>query len=382
MNCLKTKEQNDSLFQRVKTIMLVVLTLLVLQACDKSDCKDDPCAEGCGECPDICINDPCGNPVECPSQCPTFDDGTLTKNSLKAEGTVTETDDGMTVDGKLTITTPEEEKIVLDDADITIEYNKDGTIKKMEGTSKVPSPTDYMEFTEPVQADLGYYSGKFLNDNWDLDILLVDDRFYLAFKIAVALELKVGANSDPNATKPLSIKPPVGGHILYIFDYTDPFYFYSAAQDALGSMCFGESFEGNIPYVPIQPVEQIVTFDGSSVRCGSFPVFQVIDVSGTLIQGTEFNVELVEENPFPLNFSAGYAAGINGAFDLTLPISSWISFSIPLGEASAAITVEGGTSGVKAQAFINGLAKPDNSWWPEFIPVKPGILQCFISQFC
>jgi len=346
--------------------------LLLMQACDKTNCEDDPCAEGCGECPDICETDPCSDPVLCPEQCPEFDDGTLGKSNLKATGNVEETADGMIVDGSLIITTPEDSEIVLDDAEIVVEYNDDRTVKSISGTSNAPSPTDYMEFTEPVQADVGYYSGKYLNDNWDLDILLVDERFYLAFKIAVALELKVGANSDPDATKPLSIKPPVGGHILYIYDYTDPFYFYSAAQDALGSLAFGESFQGYIPYVPMQPVDEIVSFQGNSVRGGKFPIYKVIEVNGTMIQATSFNVELVEENPFPTNFSSGYSAGVNGEFELSLPISDWISFSIPLGEASAAITAEAGTDGVKAQAFLNGLAKPDNSWWPEFIPVKPG----------
>lgn len=91
-----------------------------------------------------------------------------------------------------------------------------------------------------------------------------------------------------------------------------------------------------------------------------------------MIQGSSFNVELVEENPFPLNFTAGYGAGVNGEFELSLPVNNWITFGIPLGEASAAITAEAGTEGAKAQAFLNGLAKQDNSWWPEFIPVKPG----------
>lgn len=353
-------------------ITFLFAVLLSISGCDKKNCDDDPCAEGCGECPDVCRTDPCGNPALCADQCPVIDDGTLRKDNLKGEGTVVETDKGMSVDGKLTITTEDEKIVVLADAQIIVEYNDDGSVKKMEGKATVPSPTDYMEFTDPVQADLGYYTGKWLNDNWNLDITLMDDRFYLAFKIALALELKVGANSDPNATKPLSIKPPVGGHILYIFDYTDPFYYYSTAQDALGEMSFGESFEGNIPYVPIQPVDKIVTFNGKSIRGGTFPIFKVIEVSGVQIRNTEFNVELVEEEPFPLNFSAGFGAGVNGAFELSLPISSWITFAIPLGEASAAITAEAGTNGIKAQAFLNGLAKPDNSWWPEIIPVKPG----------
>lgn len=319
-----------------------------------------------------CTNDPCADLALCRDKCPSFNSSSLTKSDIKGEGMVMEYPDSMYVDGKLIITLPEEEEVILEEAEITISYNEDGSVKSMQGTANAPSPTDYMEFTDPVQADLGYYSGKYLNDNWDLDILLMDERFYLAFKIALTVELKVGANSDPDATKPLTIKPPVGGHILYIFDLTDPFYFYSAAQDVLGSMCFGESEEGNIPYFPIQPVDEIVSFNGKSVRCGNFPIFKVIEAKGTLIQGNSFNVELIEKDPFPLSFTAGYGAGVNGSFDLSLPIKKWITFEIPLGEASAAITAEAGTNGVKAQAFLNGLAEPDNSWWPEFIPVKPG----------
>ena len=366
------KWMNNRLKSQLYSVAIIMAVALIFQSCEKDECKDDPCADGCGVCPNVCETDPCGNPAECPGLCPTFDDGTLTKNSLQGEGTVVETENGMTVDGSLTITLPDQEDVVLEDAEITIEYNDDGTVNKMEGKSSVPSPTDYMEFTDPIQADFGYYSGKYLNDNWDLDIVLADDRFFLAYKIAVALEMKVGTNSDPNATKPFSIKPPVGGHIIYIYDYTDPFYYYSAAQDALGALSFGESWGGYIKYVPIQPVDEIVTFEGQSARGGTFPIFKVIDVSGVMIQNQEFNVELVEENPFPLSFSAGYGAGVNGEFDLSLPIAGWLSFGIPLGEASAAITAEASEGGVEAQAFLNGLAKPDNSWWPEFIPVKPG----------
>lgn len=344
--------------------LLAFLLIFIFSGCDNN--KDDP------KPPDICKTDPCGNQEECPGQCPELEDGTLYRDNLKGEGVVVETDQGMTVDGTLTITGPENQEVVLNDAEIAVEYNDDGSVKILEGRATVPSPTDYMEITDPVQADLGYYSGKYLNDNWDLDIRLVDDRFYLAFRVAVALELKVGTRSDPEATKPFSIKPPVGGHILYILDYTDPFYYYSAAQDVLGSMCFGESFEGNIPYEPMQPVDKIISFNGKSVRCGSFTIFKVIEASGTMIQGNEFNLELIEEDPFPVNFKAGYSAGVNGEFELSLPITSFITFNIPMGEASAAITAEASNEGVKAEAFINGLAKPDNSWWPEIIPVKPG----------
>lgn len=50
----------------IQSILFALILLFSLQACDKSNCEDDPCAEGCGECPDICLDDPCGNPDDCP----------------------------------------------------------------------------------------------------------------------------------------------------------------------------------------------------------------------------------------------------------------------------------------------------------------------------
>ena len=355
---------------------VIVLALLIYLAgfsscTKKNDCDGTPCSNGC-PCPDVCSTDPCGNPDLCPGKCTGNQDSEISKNDLTAEGQVTETDKGMTVDGKLTIKVGDDEDVVLDSADLTVTYNDDGTVNNISGKALAPSPKDYFEFTKPVKADIGYYSGKYLNDNWDLDITLQDDRYYFAFMFAVTLELRVGANSDPNATKPISIKPPVGGHITYIVDYTDPFYYFSGGQDLLGNLGMAESFQGLIPYVPIQPVEKIVSFEGKSFRSGDFTIFKVIDVGGTMIQNKDFNVELTDKNPFPLSFTAGYGAGVNGAFELTLPIVSFVSFNIPMGEASAAVVAEAGTSGVTAQAFLNGLAKPDNSWWPAFVPVKPG----------
>ncbi len=97
-----------------------------------------------------------------------------------------------------------------------------------------------------------------------------------------------------------------------------------------------------------------------------------IKFSGVKIQNAEFGVQLVQKNPVPVTFSAGYQAGYNGGFDLTLPVVKFVEFGIPLGEASGALIAEGNTqNGFKGLIFINGLADPDNSWWPNFIPVKP-----------
>ena len=103
----KNAYQEHRMQKFVITLLAYAIMSITITSCNKNDCKDDPCAEGCGECPEVCLNDPCGNPEDCPGLCPEFDDGTLSKSNLKGEGNVVETPDGMSVDGKLTITTPD-----------------------------------------------------------------------------------------------------------------------------------------------------------------------------------------------------------------------------------------------------------------------------------
>ena len=356
---------------KIVNYLLVISILFFQLSCSEDTCEENPCAAGCEgiPCPE-CIEDPCGNPDLCPGQCGIASDGSLTKNEFK--GDLVQVDDHYEVDGELEISLNETDKLNLVDADLRIEFDQDGQLQNISGTAKIPSPTNYVEFGDLVQADIGYFTGKYLNENRAFDITLLDDKFYFVYNIAVSVEMMVGANDDPEAHKPLTLKAPVGGHITYIADYTDPMLYLSGGHDLLGSMSFGASVEGNIPYFPLQPVDQGEAFYGKAFRSGSFTLFKVIDIKGTAIQNADLQANLVEENPLDISFNAGYQAGINGSFDFTLPIVSFAEFSIPLGEASGALLAEAGTSGVKGLVFVNGLAKPDNSWWPDFIPVKAG----------
>ena len=143
---------------------LILLALVIYLAGFSSCTKKDDCNGGTS--PDACSTNPCGNPALCPGMCTGNDNSEITKNDLVAEGHVTETDKGMTVDGKLTIKVSEGDNVVLDSADLAVVYNDDGTVNNITGKAVAPSPKDYFEFSKPLKADVGYYSGKYLNENW------------------------------------------------------------------------------------------------------------------------------------------------------------------------------------------------------------------------
>ncbi|MFD2099264.1 hypothetical protein [Flagellimonas iocasae] len=371
---------------------IAILLMLVLAiSCSKGD-NIEPIAE------DPCKTNPCGNPEQCLDQCddenPTDPSG-ITEDDLEPEGDITETENGYLVEGSLTMNTDSGEPIVFAEADLDVQFNDDGTLKSMSGTTEIPAPTNYFEFETPVQADIGFFTGKFLNENRDFEIQLVDERSYFVFAISAGLELKLGVNDDPDAHKPLSIEAPVGGHITYIADYTDPMFFFSLGGDALGggdggdnnnggsdgdsshnklsSVSFGASFGSNFMYVPTNPVEgNVVTFQANQVTGGTVSFFKILEASGMYYQNRGFSADLNFDEPMESDFGVNYRSGINGQLDLSLDITSFISFGFPIGSGSAAVVAEASTNdGVVAKAFINGLVDPDLSWWPNFIPLMP-----------
>jgi len=328
---------------------------------------------------------------------PARNNGEISNTNITPEGTITETENGYIVDGTLTMDTEASGDVVFNNANLDVQFNDDGTLMSVSGTADVPAPSNYFEFENPIKADIGFFTGKFLNENRDFEIQLVDDRSYFVFAISVGLELKLGANDDPDAQKPLSIEAPVGGHITFIADYTDPMFFFSLGGDALGgdggdngdggngnngnsshsklaSVSFGGSFGSNFMYVPTNPIdENVVEFQANQVTGGSVSFFKILSVSGMYYQNRGFSADLDFNEPMESDFGINYRAGINGKLDLELEIASFISFGFPIGSGSTAVVAEASTNnGIIAKAFINGLVDPDLSWWPNFIPVKPG----------
>ncbi|WP_299551037.1 hypothetical protein [Seonamhaeicola sp.] len=338
-----------------------------------------------------------------PVDIPAANNGEISNLNITPNGHVTQTENGYIVDGSLTIGTETSGDIIFENANLDVEFDDNGTLVGVSGTSDIPPTNNYFEFENPVQADVGYFLGKFLNENRDFEIQLVEDRYYFVFHISVNIELKVGANDDPEAHKPLSIKAPVGGHITFIADYTDPMFFFSLGGDALGgndgsgnnnggngnsggssnngnsshsklgSVSFGASWESNFTFIPTNPVEgHVVSFEANQVTGGSVSFFKVLEASGMYYQNRGFDVNANFDEPMESNFGAHYRAGINGKLDFSFDIASFISFGFPIGSGSAAIVAEASTNnGVIAKAFINGLVEPDLTWWPDIIPVAP-----------
>ncbi|MEM9362252.1 MAG: hypothetical protein AAGA43_06430 [Bacteroidota bacterium] len=361
---------------------------------------------------DPCSENPCANPELCSQNCNDSGVG-LSRKDLEPQGNITETANGYLVDGSLTITPESGEPIVLTEADLDVEFNEDGTLKSISGTSEVPSSSNYFEFENPIQADIGYFTGRFLNQNRSYEIKLVDDFTYFVFAISVGFELKLGANDNPDAQKPLSIEAPIGGHIAYIADYNDPMFFFSIGGDTLGGddqgddnnddnngngnnggsdgnnggdgnnngnsshtklggVSFGASLGANFHYTPTNPVNgNIISFPARVVTGGSVSFFNILETKGMLYQNLDFSADLDFNEPLNSDYEAGYQAGINGTLDLSLGITSFISFGFPIASGSAAVVAEGSNEGVMAKAFINGLVDPDLSWWPDFVPVVP-----------
>ena len=373
-----------------KIVLVFFLTALAV-SCGKENGIEPIASNPCEE-------NPCGNPNECPDQCDNGnadDTGSgITEDDLEPKGNITETENGYLVEGSLTIKTDSEESIVFAEADLDVQFDDNGNLASISGTTEIPAPSNFFEFETPVQADIGFFTGKFLNENRDFEIKLVDERSYFVFAVSAGLELKLGVNDDPDAHKPLSIEAPVGGHITFIADYTDPMFFFSLGGDALGgddsnsdnsngdsssshnklaSVSFGGSFGSNFVYEPTNPVQgNVVSFQANQVTGGTVSFFKLLEVSGMYYQNRGFSADLDFNEPMESDFGVNYRAGINGQLDLSMEITSFISFGFPIGSGSAAVVAEASTNdGVTAKAFINGLVDPDLSWWPDFIPLMP-----------
>lgn len=334
---------------------------------------------------------------------PAGSGGMLSNDNIRATGNITQTEKGYIVEGAVTISTQASGDVVFDNADMELEFNENGTLASVTGTTTVPSNSNHFEFENPIQADVGFFSGKFLNENRNFEIRLIDERYYFVFAIGVDIQLKLGANDDPDAQKPLTIKSPIGGHIAYICDYTDPMWFYSLgasglgsgnnggngsgtggntggpsnnnnSSSKLGSVSFGASVNSNFEFTSTNPVdENFISFQSSFVMGGKVSFWKVLEATGMYYQNIPFDVNANFEKPMDSNIGVGYRGGLNGTLDLSFDIASFISFSFPIGYGSASIVAETSTdNGTMAKAFVNGLVEPDLSWWPNIIPVAPG----------
>ncbi len=179
----------------------------------------------------------------------------LSDADLKPDGTVVQTADGFTVDGSLEVAVDDTTTFEFTDAELRVRKDSSGHVTSISGTADIPPPADRITFEDPVHAQVGFFSGKYLNDNGDIGILLNDDTDYFVFEIGVALQMNVATGeTGEDAVKPISVKVPVGGRILMVIDYTDPMYYVYGEQDLIGAAGVGWSLHGRIPFEPTHQV--------------------------------------------------------------------------------------------------------------------------------
>ena len=106
----------------------------------------------------------CSNNNE-PIYIPPANNGKISNLNITPSGNVTETDNGYLVDGSLTIETSASGDVVFNNADLDVQFDENGTLTSITGTSDAPSMDNYFEFNDPIQADIGFFLGKFLNEN-------------------------------------------------------------------------------------------------------------------------------------------------------------------------------------------------------------------------
>ncbi len=115
----------------------------------------------------------------------------ISRSDLKPSGNVIETDDGFKVDGELAMATSDSSEVVFHDADVQVRFDASGRVTGLEGEVEIPSPHRRVSFENPVRARVGLYTGRYLNEQGDLGILLEDDTDYFVYDVGVNLQMNV-----------------------------------------------------------------------------------------------------------------------------------------------------------------------------------------------
>ncbi len=298
--------------------------------------------------------------------------GTVHRNDVTFDGDVQENGGNVTVHGGVHVTLADRRVDFLD-ADMQMTFDDDGALRHVSGKAHIPSPTSRISFADPVEAEIGMYSGRELNANGIAGIRLMDDTDYFVYRVKTAFEMRIATGeTGANATRPIAIRAPLGGEILMVVDYNDPMYYVYGSQDLLGALGFGWSLHHRIPFVPDHPVLDLGGFNGGTTRTGTFPVFKIVSITGQMVENEDTEVHLSLEDPFDSSLRMDYQMGFNGKAELDLFLKDIVGFNLPLAEASGGVWREISTANLfRGHAYLNGLTTQDFSWWPAFIPAKP-----------
>jgi hypothetical protein len=297
----------------------------------------------------------------------------LTRADLVPEGEVTPTADGFSVEGALTVRAGDGTQLRFVEADVRVRLDASDRVTSISGRVQIPPPHERVSFAEPVRADVGLFTGRYLNEHRDLGIRLKDDTDYFVYDVATAFEMRIATGeTGATATKPVRVRPPLGGRVLMIADYRDPMYYVYGAQDLIGEAGTGWSRNGRIPFVPAHSVANLGAFDGTNTRVGTMTIYKILSVSGQIVDNDQTELNLSSEDPFASNLRREYQAGFNGELALDLALKEIVGIEVPISEGSGGVRVEASVQdGLRGFAFVKGRTPHEASWWPAFIPARP-----------
>lgn len=306
--------------------------------------------------------------------CETCPATSFSRADVLADGLVVETAHGFIVDGTVSLKTDAQRTVTFREASVDVRFDANGKLQSFSGRVEIPSPHERVAIDDPVHADVGLFRGSFLNQERNLGILLEDDTDYFVFDFGVTLRMSIATGeTGEGATKPLVVRAPLGGRVLYIMDARDPMFYVYGAQDLLGAAGTGFSANGRIPFVPRRPVDGLGAFDGSATLVGRFSVLNLVIIEGQIVDNAP-GVEHLIEGTLPAHvMREGYGAGFNGNLSLGVPLFPAVTFSIPIADASGGIRAVAGAggTGVDSHVYAKGVTPDDDSWWPAFIPTRP-----------
>lgn len=143
-------------------------------------------------------------------------------------------------------------------------------------------------------------------------------------------------------------------------------------DDAVGMAGFAFSLEGRIPFDPVQVngvEDRMPTFDGHFFLRASQPLAPLpISATGEFV----YDLDPAEDGDTPFTpeafaSSPDLAYGVNGALDVAIPFLRFFEFGFPLGDATAAIEVDGSDT----RAAFSGLVNGDDFLPGLPIPIRP-----------
>jgi len=319
------------------------------------------------------------------------------------------------------------EPVTLLESDLSIRLDPSGSrVAELVGVTRMPMPNDGflgpVEITERPLASMGFAQGAVLLqlEGPVADAPIREDRFYFFFNAVARFAAEL---------PPISMQTP-GGAGVVVLDPIDPF-FYLAGEyegfggdgkeqddssqtaaadpadpsassspdpnaadpnatdpnandpnasdpqddeddDGAGLAGIGFSVNGLIPFVParVDGVEdEMPIFDGHLYLATSMPLAPLpISASGEFV--FDLDPDDDGDTPFtPVAFAASpdLAYGVNGALDVEIPFLKFFSIGFPLGDATAAVKVDG----ADVRAAFSGLVTADE-FMPDLpLPIRP-----------